>query len=736
MRPSKTAVFLINLVQDVNILRPLIFMASRDFGFETRLLISSKFLGRDMFGIWQSEVDRICEETGATHEVYDDEFTAFQTLTNRSGLIFAGSDSNLSAHSTSHNVLRSAPPGFIRIVLQHGFECVGFRHSGDHVRAHGTTVSFGADIVCSWYGGDSLTAMSPSQRTKLHVTGPTAVLQMPTLPMTRLSDAPGLVCENLHSVRLNISGDFKSQFVKAFEEFCALQAQDECQVTLRPHPGGQYVLKNKLPLPENATINNAPMYRVDLRQFSYGISAPSSVLIDMLLADIPTAVWRDGNGVMDSASYDGLTEISSPAEWNAFSKEAVNHPDQFIDLQRKFLQRQQMPLDPRDVYERFARLFQAAERIQTSLRPTEPERDRVLFIANGMVPTLQLSFLKPLAPLFDNGSLVNEILTEVRIREEMQVSPDNIALRGWLEGYLTDYAPSIIVFCRYSGPASEIILSWAHNNDVPVIYHIDDDLLNIPADIGERKSAYHNHPDRVGAVSNLMTKADLVYASTERLNQRFSGRFPGTNIVAGRIYCSGSVLREPEQREITKVGYMASADHAHNLDMILPAIVQFLDRNPDVVFELFGSIPVPTELERFGERISTAPPIANYDRFLQEFSSYGWDIGICPLTPIDFNLAKANTKWVEYTAVGTAVIASRDTVYDGCCEDGCGILAETQEEWLAALELLARNPDERIKQISRAQEKLNGDYTVARLREQVLHIFDQAKEIAKRRVAA
>ena len=35
------------------------------------------------------------------------------------------------------------------------------------------------------------------------------------------------------------------------------------------------------------------------------------------------------------------------------------------------------------------------------------------------------------------------------------------------------------------------------------------------------------------------------------------------------------------------------------------------------------------------------------------------DIGICPLAPIDFNLMKANTKWVEYSSAGVAVVAQR-----------------------------------------------------------------------------
>jgi glycosyltransferase involved in cell wall biosynthesis len=725
MQRERTAVFLINLVQDVNILRPLIYMATRDYRLRGLLLVSTKFSGRDLFGIWKQELDQICAETGARLHFFESDWEAHSALSGE-GIVVAASETHLPNHVTTHDVFRHTPATFLRVTLQHGFECVGFKHSADHIRAHGATASFGADIVCAWQDPVHLTAMALSQRAKLLVTGPTAVLQQPTGPRPDNAAGQGMVCENLHSVRLNGAGDFKTEFVEAFAEFCRLLEKDGRSVALRPHPGGQYVIKNKIPVPRNAQINNAPMYRIDLRQFAYGISAPSSVLIDMLLAGIPTAVWQDREGGMDAGNYEGLTTLSSPADWLEFSRAAIADPSPFLERQKAFLDRQAMPLDPADVFSRYAQLFDTARHVEIRPPAFVPERERIMFIANARVPTLQLSFEKPLSPLVARGEIATELMTEQELRGAPAVLGNDEAEAAWIQRRLDIFDPSVIVFCRYSGPASHHVVDWARRNWVPLIYHIDDDLLAIPADIGQRKFELHNAPERLAAVRSLLTSVDLVYASTEELRGRLLEYFPGLPVVAGKIYCSGAVIRTPSPDEARTVGYMASADHAHNLTMVLPAIERLLERNAHVKFELFGSIPVPQALERFGDRVTTAPPIANYDNFLQEFASRAWDVGICPLVPIDFNLMKANTKWVEYTSSGAAVVASRGTVYDDCCADGCGILAETEEEWSEALDLLVNDDEARIEMVSRAQEKLERDYNIGRLREQVLDVISRA----------
>ncbi|WP_373503576.1 glycosyltransferase [Aestuariivirga sp.] len=87
---------------------------------------------------------------------------------------------------------------------------------------------------------------------------------------------------------------------------------------------------------------------------------------------------------------------------------------------------------------------------------------------------------------------------------------------------------------------------------------------------------------------------------------------------------------------------------------------------------------------------------------------------------------KANTKWVEYTCVGAAVLATRGLVYDGCCDDGSGMLL-ADDEWLDALEMLTDDPDARYEMVCRAQEKVETVYSVENLQAQVLSIFAEAR---------
>ena len=169
---------------------------------------------------------------------------------------------------------------------------------------------------------------------------------------------------------------------------------------------------------------------------------------------------------------------------------------------------------------------------------------------------------------------------------------------------------------------------------------------------------------------------------------------------------------------------MGGRDHAADLALAVPAIRNVLERHPDVRFELFGAFELPQGLEGLDDRIVLIPPIPVYDDFLHAFARRNWDIGLCPLDGTRFNKVKADTKWVEYTAVGTAVVASAGTVYDACCADGCGVLARDTEEWIAALDLLITDAKACQEQVRRAQRKLVRDYNEPALLRQVVDIIN------------
>jgi len=713
VKPDRSAIFVIDLVQDVNILRPLVFMACRDFGFDTVLLVSAKFAARDGFGIWQNEIEQICLQTGARLQHFGSDLDAHRHLDGQ-GLLFTASESHLDNHSTTHDLLRHAPPSFLRVTLQHGFECVGLRHSADHVRAYGETASFASDIICTWAEPDQLPSLAPSQRSKVLVTGPTSLLQMPTGSVERQPGAPGLVCENLHSVRYGTTVRAKREFVDTLSVFARIMSKKKRRVALRPHVGGQYYVNTQVPLPSNVKIENAPLYRLDLRQFSYGISAPSSVIIDMLLAQIPTAVWRDRAGRIDASNYEGLATVSSAQEWAQFARAAEKDPKSILAAQRSFLQRQAMPLQSSEVFYRFAEIFRAAERIEVRRSGSVAERERLLFVADDDSPELQRSFYKPLAPPIARGEVATRSLTEQDLREAAAES--STISRQQIEQYLDRYGPSVIVFCGYTGPDQRPILEWARREQVPVIIHVS-------------QLAPDDDPGRVRAQTMLLKAADLVYASTDKLKRRLLERLPELCVIAGQISCASTVLRRPRQADICTIGYISDVDDRHDVNLIVPAIEEVLERNPQARFEMFGPVPMPVSLARFGDRVITNDPIGNYDEFLDALSKREWDIGVCPMAPTDSNLTKANSKWVEMSAVGAAVVASRGTVYDESCADGCGVLAGTADEWTFALDQLVNNVDERLATIDRAQVRLERQYNITRLRNQVLEIIAEAHRI-------
>jgi hypothetical protein len=231
------AVFILDLLQDLHVLRPLVFMAARDFGWPTNLLISERFVGRDPSGAWRQELQQLCDASGAGFRQFADSWDAHQLL-DGSGLIFAASESNVPDHAVSHDIFRHAPAAYLKVTVQHGFECVGFRHGEGHGGGKGATASFAADLICTWYPIAQLTSLAPSQAPKVLVTGPTAALQVlpPPRPWPHLQ---GLVCENLHSVRFRSHDKLEDEFLKTFRQFASALPRKSGAIRLRPHPAGQ-----------------------------------------------------------------------------------------------------------------------------------------------------------------------------------------------------------------------------------------------------------------------------------------------------------------------------------------------------------------------------------------------------------------------------------------------------------------------------------------------------------------
>ena len=108
----------------------------------------------------------------------------------------------------------------------------------------------------------------------------------------------GIVCENLHSVRFGGKSNV-NLFMQQFFELADYLDSKGKKIALRPHPGGQYSIKNNPILPNNVLLVNQPSYKVNWRSFLFGISAPSSVLFDLMINEVPVIVWQDPQQIID-----------------------------------------------------------------------------------------------------------------------------------------------------------------------------------------------------------------------------------------------------------------------------------------------------------------------------------------------------------------------------------------------------------------------------------------------------
>jgi len=341
--------FHFGLVQDVAVLRPLIRLAASSTSAELHLLISKGFADLDDKGRWASEIDQIGSEIGAQPFVYESAFDCLRRFGRRSGMIIAGSESDARAHREAHELFRSVPGRFRTVTLQHGLECVGFLHNARHDATSGRDVRFAADVAVAWFDLPRLSSVSTAELSKIYVAGPPILIDPPKRASAGGGPRPGLICENLHSVRF-VDGRMREVFLDTFAAFAGRLKLVGEKLVLRPHPAGRFTERKGVPLPDNVEVSREPLYKTELSDFSYIISAPSTILMDFALAGIPAATWAGTDGAVDASNFAGLPQVATVEDWWRFHWAAQCEREKLLERQDQYIAELRMPANVADRY--------------------------------------------------------------------------------------------------------------------------------------------------------------------------------------------------------------------------------------------------------------------------------------------------------------------------------------------------------------------------------------------------
>ena len=234
---------------------------------------------------------------------------------------------------------------------------------------------------------------------------------------------------------------------------------------------------------------------------------------------------------------------------------------------------------------------------------------------------------------------------------------------------------------------------------VPIIYEIDDLLINIP----EWNYAYEYYKKNEDYVKKIIGLADGVVTSTIPLADVYSEFNKNIVVILNHLpkFIWGDIYPAHEyyQGGKIKILWAGSANHFSIKHLAEKGIhggdfgdelMNFIRKTTDKYEWIFmGAMPM--ELENMKNKIKFVPwvDVFNYPRVMKSLEA---DMGIAPLVPGIFNESKSNIKQLEFVASGMPGVYSDIYPYKNTT-----LKCKTDEEIIANIEKLADDIDFRAK---------------------------------------
>jgi glycosyltransferase involved in cell wall biosynthesis len=316
--------------------------------------------------------------------------------------------------------------------------------------------------------------------------------------------------------------------------------------------------------------------------------------------------------------------------------------------------------------------------------PGEPKRYRVLNMAEGLRAAGYSVHVMPYERLED------------------------IARRHWT-------ARALVLFRAEWDPLVGIAeaLAYARSHSTQIVYDIDDLLFDetlIGRIDGLQQMARFERRRFVAAIGGhrrLMLACDGVTVSTAPLARAAEtlGRpaiVVPNGLNAEQLHLADTIAARPPVADgLVRIGYFSgSRTHQRDFRECEPALLDIMERRPEVTLRLVGYLDLGPAWSRYEDRIERVGLQSPPD-LLRRIAETG--INLAPLeTGNPFCEAKSELKFFEAAIVGVPTIASATEPFAAALEDGVsGFLARNDAEWRLALDTLVASP-ERRKAVGRA----------------------------------
>lgn len=251
-------------------------------------------------------------------------------------------------------------------------------------------------------------------------------------------------------------------------------------------------------------------------------------------------------------------------------------------------------------------------------------------------------------------------------REEERVSIQDIA------------ACDSVVCVRGSEADTLRILKAAKALGKYLVYFLDDDLLNIPADIDEKIDHYFYFPTTRANLRACIGLCDALWSHNPMILQLYG------ELTAGKKVCTDMCfeLQQPCEKESDtfNVLFAGSTTHQKMVDeYILPAVKRLSrEFEREATFTFIGP-----QLNHRAKNIKNYPYFDHYDEYNRFLHAKPYHLGLAAVTDREFDRCKYFVKFFDYSNLGAAGLYSDAMPYTMVVQDGAnGFLTKnTAEDW-------------------------------------------------------
>lgn len=271
-------------------------------------------------------------------------------------------------------------------------------------------------------------------------------------------------------------------------------------------------------------------------------------------------------------------------------------------------------------------------------------------------------------------------------------------------------------------------LVWVEKEFLPWLPAIAPALLRTPYVADYDDAAFHRYDLHASAlvrsflgkkIDRVMRGAALVVAGNEYLAARAMQAGAGRVEILPTVIDTGRYQPADRPEAGFTIGWIGAPVTVRYLKAIGQALAAFFEQHPDAVIRLIGAA------DPFDGRFPVQAVPWSEETEVAELQRC--DVGIMPLPDEPFERGKCGYKLIQYMGCGLPVVASPVGVNRQIVVPGVnGYLADSQEDWLVALEALHADPALRKVLGAAGRKKAEAAYSLQTAAPKLLHLLQSS----------